>query len=160
MKISAQNIKNINFNFQEKIIKKKLPQAKCLQQFISYWNYYNNYPLRGRLRFINVKIYPYKYCPMFFKSTFHLLQDKNKARFNPRLKFSLILFSSALIISIDIHAPIRLKRFARSDIANCFCNRLIENMRTLTIGIVVNCSVFIYTIRSHAKRQILIVFFV
>ena len=160
MKISAQNIKNINFDFQENSIKKKLPQAKCLQQFISYWNYYNNYPLRGRLRFINVKIYPYKYCPMFFKSTFHLLQDKNKARCDPRLKFLFILFTSSLIVCVNILAPICPKRCACSDIANCFCNRLIENMRTLTVGIVVNSSVFIYTIRLHAKRQILIVFFV
>ena len=60
--------------------------------------------------------------PMFFKSTFHLLQDKNKARFKPRLKFSLILFTSALVVYVNILAPVCAKRCTCSDIANCFCN--------------------------------------
>ena len=49
----------------------------------------------------------------------------NKARCNPRQFFLLILFSSAPVVSVNIFAPVWLKRCVCPYIANRLCNRLI-----------------------------------
>ena len=54
--------------------------------------------------------------------------------------------ASALIIGIDFIAPILAERSARSDIANGFRNRFIEDMRALAVSVVVHGSVTADTI--------------
>ena len=57
-----------------------------------------------------------------------------------------IFVASALIIGIDFFTPICTERSARSDIANGFRNRFIEDMRALAVSVVVHGSVTADTI--------------
>lgn len=58
------------------------------------------------------------------------------------------IFTTALVIGVNFFAPVSTERSTCSNIANSFCNRLIQNVSTLSVRIVIYGSVFINSITS------------